>query len=496
MTFASSFQDAGRHAGRYLIVLAMFCAHATPYCPGAELTSEKWELTPYRVRVVVAVQSVGMPQGEIERALVQSLAARIDSGIGLSWNAQVTAPQSASERAFCLHPGAEAKDPLAIDDDWQDAGLWLSVVESPLGFSLNCREYNAFFKRWEPSHSAKVAQRSFLAEACFQLLQTSFAPIAKVTMPAGDAAKVQAVFKGGALSRRTQTEAPQHRGDALLPLWRRVDRRGKVSESPAETLPWTFLVLDEPQKSGWLANVVSSQRTPYAAQRRNAAEQYALALRGRPEPIVVHFYSKQNRDEPFRGYEVYRAVDAKTSPQKIGITDERGEAWIPAGPSATSMLLLRSEGRLLAKVPIAKGLPEPVEVPVVDDASRVRADVESAMVREELIDVVARRAILSARIRNLLKKGRVKEATGLMEELSDLPTTSVFAASIASAQRRIAASANPAIQKAIDAQFADVRALLGKYLDSKAITDLQYEVNQAKEGPVSVLSTPAVENGS
>jgi hypothetical protein len=124
-----------------------------------------------------------------------------------------------------------------------------------------------------------------------------------------------------------------------------------------------------------------------------------------------------------------------------------------------------------------------LEVPIADDTARLRAQAELTAVREQLIDIVARRAILMARVRARMEEGQLDEARQLLEELDDLPGRAQFDQMITAAERnRQNSSQDPVIQKRIDKLFADTRVLLGRVLDVRQISDLRNEVNAAARG--------------
>jgi hypothetical protein len=145
------------------------------------------------------------------------------------------------------------------------------------------------------------------------------------------------------------------------------------------------------------------------------------------------------------------------------------------------MLLLRSDGQLLAKVPVPAGAGPTWNIPIADNVSRLRAQAEAQVVREQLVDVVARRAIMMARIRAMLKQNRIDDAKALMTELDSLPSISVFGRNIENAAKRIPASDDPAVQRTIDKLFSSTRELLTKLLSARAIIELQGEINSAAQ---------------
>jgi hypothetical protein len=222
-------------------------------------------------------------------------------------------------------------------------------------------------------------------------------------------------------------------------------------------------------------------RNPFGAKRRGLVEQLAIALKNPHAPSRVRFHARIDAKRGLAGYEVFRDL-GKQPPQLVGVTDRDGIISVPPGEGAVSMLLLRSEGALLARVPVAAGVAELLDTPIADDNARLAAQAEARVVREELIDVVARRAIMMARVRAMLKAGRVDDAEKLMSELDELPTASVFAGAIDAAARRLPKSDDPQVQRAIDRLFASTRQLLSRYLDPRAISTLQNEVNAASRG--------------
>jgi hypothetical protein len=165
------------------------------------------------------------------------------------------------------------------------------------------------------------------------------------------------------------------------------------------------------------------------------------------------------------------------------VTDREGIIAVPLGERATTTLLLRSDGQVLAKLIVAAGAAETIEAPIADDATRLAAQAEVQAVREELVDVVARRAIMIARVKRLLKEKKVDEARDLMSELNDLPTPAVFASRIDAVRDRLRKSDDPRVRQTIEGLFSATGELLARFLDARTVTSLQAEVNEAARGP-------------
>jgi hypothetical protein len=116
----------------------------------------------------------------------------------------------------------------------------------------------------------------------------------------------------------------------------------------------------------------------------------------------------------------------------------------------------------------------------VDDPARLDAEAKINSIREELIDLVARRMILASRVRKLIKTGETKQAESLLSQLEELPGRAQFDQLLAK-QEQISRSENAMVQKRIDKLFADTRVVLGHFLDAKLATELRTELAQAKK---------------
>jgi hypothetical protein len=327
----------------------------------------------------------------------------------------------------------------------------------------------------------KVAQSSFLEEACFETLTEVFCPLATVASLPDNDAQVQLIFKGSALPLSADSQRFVTPGELFQPLLRRTDRSGVLMENGIIPVPWTYVSAAQEEQGRWLADIHSGIRRPFGIQR-GRVEQLAVALRNRLGPTQVRFHARADQKLPLTGYEVF--LDAPGSaPRPLGITDADGMITIPPPKNGPlSMVLLRSEGQVLAKVPVPPGSESVIETPIADNTARLRAHAEAQVIREQLVDVVARRAIMMARVRALLKSQRVDDARKLMAELDALPSSTDFARSLDALQKRIPETKDPTVKRNIDKLFTSTRELLGKFLDRRQIIELQTQVNEAQPG--------------
>ena len=90
------------------------------------------------------------------------------------------------------------------------------------------------------------------------------------------------------------------------------------------------------------------------------------------------------------------------------------------------MLFVKSGGVLLARLPIVPGAEEHVDVPLPDDDVRLRAAARLAAFREDMVDLVARRNIFMARVRQEIEEKNFDQARQLLESLDELPGRTQF----------------------------------------------------------------------
>ena len=443
--------------------------------------AKDWTRSAYRVHLTIGVDPSLRPQPRLASTIAKDVSERIDAMIGPLWLLDLVLAEEPPARRACFELNEIAWNDLPAELKAFDKLMWLGVRTRPEGYELRCREFDVYTRTWGPVHQRFVRRASFLPEASFTMLRAAFSPLASIQAIADDDKHVRLVFKGSELPQPTKENILVAPGDAYQPLLRRTDRSGKLVENGVIPVPFTYVALSKPAGEGWLAEVFTGTRRPFGGEPRPRIEQIALGIRNPSGSARVRFHARSDKNQGLAGYEVFRATKDGGS-DLVGRTDRRGIITIPPGNEQINTVLLRSDGQLMAKAPVPSGAGPMLEIPVADNISRLRAHAEAQVIREQLVDVVARRTIIMARIRALLKRNEIKEATELMDELDSLPSSSVFGRNIDAAARKIPASNDPAVQRSIDKLFSTTRELLGKFLSNRPIIDLQAEVNAAAGG--------------
>jgi hypothetical protein len=470
--------DRSQRGVRACLALMALATGSWAKAQDVERDEAPWEVAPYRVRVLFAAEAPG--DAELEARLARYLHERAGAALRPAWDLGLVRADDARDRAACFDLREISWEDLGPENRSRDKILWLGVRREPAGFELGCREFDVHTRRWGPVLRREAAQRASLGEACFRMLTSAFSPLAR--FESADDGQARLVMRGGALPRPVGPDLVTAPGDVYLPLLRRTGRGGELVEGGIAPLPWTYLIAAKPDGSAWLAEVVSALPQPLAGRRRGTIEPVAIALRSQADRAHVRFFARSNREQGLAGYEVLRVVDPKQSPEPIGRTGRDGVIDVPLDGQPTATLLLRSDGQVLAKLVVAAGAASVLEAPIADDRIRLAAQAEVQAAREEVVDVVARRAILIARVEALLKQGQAAEARALMTTLNDLPTSTVMRTRLDDVAKRLPTSDDPRVRQNVDGLFTATRELVARFLDSRVITDLQARVNEALRG--------------
>jgi hypothetical protein len=495
-----------------------------------------WQRSPYQITLQLAIDTAAWPDPALGEAIAERIRQRVDTSCTPLWLLKVDITGGPRRHKILSSLAAEPWDTIPQSIQSGDKLMFLSVEACFNGYQLKCRELDCYTRRWGPVLEHHQRQRAMLAEGCFRLLCDCFAPLAQVQTIPDDPKQVRLLFKASELANLSNSSWLIDDGDRFQPLVRRTDRSGQLLPSGVEEVPWTYLTphqedarvdqhdqpktgpkespkevtgpaLDQdtparPALGGRLCDVQSGLRRPFGVRRHGRNENLALSIRHHPDSIRVRFYARHDQSRGLAGYEVYLAEPQPTNSSRqegqekpvhrlLGRTNRQGTILVIPNGNPIMTLLLISDGRSLAKVPLAPGITPLLEVPVADDPARLRAQARLTEIREELIDLVARRNLLMGRIRYSITAGKIDQAQDLVVQLGELKGRSQFNQTLSSAEKdsRIR-STDAKVQIRIDRMLADTRSLLGRFLDGRPISELEHEVLAASRGTEAETGPP------
>ncbi len=470
----------------FLASLVLFVLFVWPSLSTHAADQKYWGLSPYRVQVHLAVDDSQTPQPELADRLAENLQQQIRATLYPLWTTKIAIANGQEKSRLLTHLHRLSEQSIPEETlAGSDKQIFVTLVATPLGFSLQSREFDCTTGRWGTVQQRQVRQSWMLTSQCFDLVCQTFSPLATIRSLTDEGKRnekeVLLRFRGSDLPQQTDLSFLYIPGQAYQPLMVRTNSTGEFKPDSIREIPWTYITIGQRNEEGWQGNVHTGTRRPFGVRRRGRIEHLALALRQPAGATQVRFYARHDRTQGLSGYEVFRREPTVTESQPMGHTNSLGSIEITSGQHKVTLLFLRSEGQLLAKVPVVPGAKSMIEVPIADDTARLRAHASLTSLTERLIDTVAQRNILVARIRDRIQNEKIDEAQEMFTELDNLPGRAKFNQDIKSAEnRKLNHSDDPKVQARIDKLFADTRKLLSRFLNTKQISQLQGELSAAR----------------
>ena len=448
-----------------------------------------WEYQPYRIQAMLAIDAPGGLAKRLSVELPEYLAQRVDASLAPVWifDVQVAAGAERAQVIDALESQSSAK-PANLPAG-KDKLILLSVQWTPVGFELAAREYDAYVARWGTTIRRECRQQSAVPEQLFALAWQTFAPLAQFEVDANDPKKITLRPRGGSLPRGSDAPPWFRPGDLFQPILRRTSRGGQPVENGIAVVPWTYVEATEGKDKKQIEFAVhSGSRQPFSARRQGRTEQLAIGVRADAGPTTLHLYSRRSEKKPLVGYEVLLSGEGDDT-TRIGVSDSKGDLQVSPGKSRVEMLFIKHGGQLLGKLPVVPGAESLIKIPLPDDDARLLAEARLAAVREDLIDVVARRNILMARARQKIAKKDFTGAQDLLRTLDDLPGKPQFSLTLTNSARALR-SDDPQMQRRIDQLFQATQTLTTQFLDVRPISQLHNELREAQNKPAEKTEKP------
>lgn len=314
----------------------------------------------------------------------------------------------------------------------------------------------------------------------------AFAPMVRL-----DDVGTQAVrgrVRAGGLVTADDSPAAIQVGDFLQPVLRRDDRNGDPMF--LGVVDWTYLAVTE-QDGPKVAMKIHSGRAG-ALQGRSNNRTFRIGLKVRPfyPATTLRLHAKGDPDSPLVGYDVYERDLESDQMTFLGHTDWDGRLQVEKSGVALRLLYVKNGGAVLARLPLVPGQSEREVADLVGDDVRLQAEAYIRGVQNAIIDLVAIRNLLGARIRMRIEEGNFDEAYALLDALRKEPTYEKLADDMAVTQTVIKSS-NRSEQRKIDNMFAETRKLLVQHINPSLVRRLESEI--AAKASEAEAEAPEVE---
>lgn len=420
----------------FLLLLPVLAVAADDASPTA------WELSPYRIHLLTAVESNASLPPRFEQDLPAYLAARALSVVGGTWRLEASAaPLELRYRLLHSSTSLTAEDiPAAAKKG--DKVILLGIANGEPGFIVRARELDLTTGLWNTTATRIVRQSSSVKQETLGCLLSAFAPLARIEKVEDKIITLK--LRASALAR-TEGDLPLFlAGTVFRPVLVKCDTRGIIQAGPVESIPWTYLIPTESKTSSspFTARVETGLSGSVLPEYHPTRLRLALGVRPSQDATTIKLVATGSA-APLEGYEI--AAEQPEAAGKPGLVESLGRSGpdgivsVPAGNTTLRTLLIRHGEEVLARLPMVPGLTEEITVTLADD--RPRLAIESILngIQDNLLDLVARREVLASRIKAASKEGDADAATKLKDQLRLLPSVGLILADLGKQQRPIEA---------------------------------------------------------
>ncbi|MCA9200571.1 MAG: hypothetical protein KDA87_23690 [Planctomycetales bacterium] len=449
-----------------------------------------WEVTPYKIQVWVQLESNALIPADWNSNLPPRLAELMESTVGAQWDvAAAPIPTEVSDLVLSDSP----IDPFALEDRFKELAAFDKLVvldlqvTSASGYLLRSRELDIPTRRWGRWHLQEMGTLDEVEQAALKSTCAVFSPVLEIESVEED--QVRTVLKAGSLHVGDGTGRDWERptfiqpGDVLECYIRKTNRDGIVGEDGVSPIKYTLLTVDKITGNHATCTSYSGFRQPFSTRRSTRLQQLAIVVRSWTPSTLVRVVDRKDDVTPLAGLEVYSRQPGGEKSTLVGRTNWRGEVVVPLIDPPVRILLFKSGSRLLGKLPVLPGSEQELLVPLRNDEGRLEAEGLLVGIQESLVDLVARREILSMRIDQRIEEGQYDEAQDLIDELRRLPSREEFSNTAQQRSQSLVTSDN-SVQLKIDQLFADTRDLFRQFLDPSKVEQLQQKLRDAREnGP-------------
>lgn len=434
-----------------------------------------WEFTPYRLQVFLALGAAPELSPRLTGDLAVDVEDRTRAILGAVWDTTITPAPALLRRALIADLSAVTADALPKKSLEADKVILIAVLPGPSGYQVTARELDVRTMTFNALVRVAVGQPEKLRDGVYRAVRRAFAPLARID--AVDKKHVTLRLRAAALPPRDPAVAFVRPGDVFQPLFRYNDREGKPRR--ITTAPFTFLTVQQVAQPLLRCALHSGVRSPLGGRRRGRIEQLALAVIPPRRPTTLALRSRADSTQVLAGYDLYVSSQGAAPAKWLGRTDWKGQILVEPAAHPLRILLVKSGGELLARLPIVPGMYDELVAPLPDNKQKLRAEGYIKSFQEELIDLITRREVLLAQTRALVKANRLEEANKAIVQLRTMTSADELIRALDQEAKKVV-TPDPLMQHKIDALFADTRKLVEQHLDPSAVEKLADAVRDSR----------------
>lgn len=439
--------------------------------------------TPYRIELWLDFEDHPRFPPEYRTAVADELRKLAHRLMGEAWQLEIR--QSPPGTSFENPPPAAE---LAESKSRLDKILWLNVAAGhhrlDYGRStvpVRAREHDAELAEWTPILTIDVSPGPTLARSLFEAAYRQFRPIVEFTGRA-TSKTIDATIFGQAL---LPINGPMKLVEPGTPFRIFREMTTKESEIVRSEIPWSYLIYRGPDRYGEQSkfDIVSGLRNPLALRSRRKSRVLGLACTESPDATTTIRFVAGQENRPIVGFEVVAKPQDQSAEVSIGNTDYEGRITIrpiqlstertrPTHPRILEVSLLAGRS-ILARFPLVPGINEELTVRARLDPLLTDLSGQVLALQDEVVDVVARRALLQRELERHAEKQNLDQAKRVADTMNGLPGKVEFEEKLEAIKQnteeraRVAKRTN--LGPAINRMFMQTELLIQRYFQTDKV---------------------------
>jgi hypothetical protein len=350
----------------------------------------------------------------------------------------------------------ESAAPLGIDKLFV-----LRVARYGAGYRITAREWDASIRQWGAPRARDTPAAARSVTQALRTLATAFAPVARLVEVTDS--QVILRLRGSALGAGEAAAGAAARHAFFVAA---VAADGEAPES----IPWTWLRLDEVEADGRArCSVVSRYEAPLASLSGGLRRWLALGAARTDRATRLRLVHSGEAPVALAGFEV---VDLDAGGASLGFTAADGSFLIRDEGSPLRRLEVRAGSWPVTRLPLVPGFVAEIEAEIPWDESAIDAHSAWENLRSELLDLVALRESAAAAVEESLNASDAAGARARLDALKALPDAERYLNRIASERRRFFFD-DPVLEKQVEFAFAALTELAQEKLAADRTAQLE-----------------------
>ncbi len=468
--------------------------------------AEPIERQPYRIIFHLACHPSSRIDSARRAELLREWQVMARRFVGRPWSVTIAPP---SGRVLDLDlEGLEKATPAQASafEKAVDAGsydkVWVVHADRPRGESglvFTGREYDTATRRLGPFQRRSVEVLADAPRALLSFTLDLFSPTALIE--GKDAGKVLLKVRGSAIEPASPIGRVVGEGTIFQPLRLISTKTGKIV---VKIIPWSYLRVESVDGALCRCSSISGLNDPLSQSYIQPNTLAAVGIKPGNVPLRLRFVTFKEK-LPGAGFTLIGRMVPGTATRELGMTDRSGRIVLPAGFADGLVVVRLLAGNLepVREFPVMPGeSAEERTIPFDPHNQCVAVEAEVDSIRDEVVDLIALRARLEARMKARLEGEDWNGLEETIREFDRLTPRDQYAKRLAELKEKAAhdqaETRAPILTRTAQMQFNEVQAMIDRYLDDetarayrKALQDGRAEKDAKAKAQVAAAAARA-----